>query len=395
MYRTGIIALSIVAAVFAAAPQAFGEFAGGTLVVSRVGDGTAALSSAATAMFLDSYSVGGTNLGFTVNMPTTVSGANYAFTNSGSAASECQLSLSVNGQYLTLAGYNAAPGTAAVSGTTAADTARVVAIVGLDGTVNTSTALSDAYSTSNIRAAVTVNGSAVWTAGTAGSSDGGIHYALTGATTSTQVSPTSGTSNTRVINIFNNQLYVSAATATGPLFGVGTVGTGLPTSALSGTIAQLPGFPTATGPSSYDFLFADANTLYVADDRAIGSGGGLQKWTFDSSAWTLSYTLSAGLIANGVRSVTGCATETGYQLFAVTGDQDSGVTGEQNKLVSILDAGSGSSFSLLAAAPTNEAFRGVEYIPVPEPATLSLLAVCGLAILRRRSGQMLRRQESA
>jgi len=44
----------------------------------------------------------------------------------------------------------------------------------------------------------------------------------------------------------------------------------------------------------------------------------------------------------------------------------------------------GSSFTVLATAATNTAFRGVEFIAVPAPGSLSLLALGGLAALRRR-----------
>src|SRR5437762_199335 len=64
----------------------------GDLVVVRVGDGTAALSSAATATFLDEYTPGGV-LVQTIPLPTALSGLNQPFTLSGSATSEGFLAL--------------------------------------------------------------------------------------------------------------------------------------------------------------------------------------------------------------------------------------------------------------------------------------------------------------
>ena len=40
--------------------------------------------------------------------------------------------------------------------------------------------------------------------------------------------------------------------------------------------------------------------------------------------------------------------------------------------------------TLLAAAGLDMAFRGVAFAPVPEPATLSLIALSAFALLRRR-----------
>ena len=73
----------------------------GDLVVVRVGDGSAALSSAATATFLDEYTPGGV-LVQTIPLPTALSGLNQPLTLSGSATSEGFLALSQNGLYLTM-----------------------------------------------------------------------------------------------------------------------------------------------------------------------------------------------------------------------------------------------------------------------------------------------------
>ena len=180
---------------------------------------------------------------------------------------------------------------------------------------------------------------------------------------------TSAPTNTRVANIFNGQLYVSSAS--GAFQGVGTVGSGLPTTG-GQSLALLPGFPTASGPSPYDFWFASASTLYVADDRTNGSGG-LQKWVFGGSTWSLAYTLA--VTANtGCRGLTGTFSGDDPVLFATTSD---------SKLVKVTDLGAGSPFTLLATAGTNTAFRGVDFTPAPEPASVFLLSLAGLWLRRR------------
>jgi hypothetical protein len=319
-------------------------FTPGNLVVVRVGDGSAALGSAATAVFLDEYSPSGT-LVQTIALPTS---ASDALTNSGSATSEGALSLSSNGQYLVQAGYRAVPGTTGVVGSSLP---RVIARIDLAGNVDTSTALTDAYVANNIRSATSDDGTRFWTAGTAATTGGVRFVASLGDSTSTQLSTT--VTNTRVVGIFDGQLRVSSAS--GAFLGVCNVGTGLPTTS-GQTITLLPGFPT-TGESAYDYFFADASTLYVADDRSTGAGG-IQKWTFDAGAgsWSLQYTLapSANVGCRGLSGVVNAGTTT---LFATTA-QTSG-----NQLVQTTDLGAGSPFTLIATAGTNRIFRGTRMLP--------------------------------
>ena len=75
-------------------------FDSGNLAVFQVGDGSAPLGSAGTAIFLDQY----TTSGSFVNGLAIPSTGSSALVNSGSAASEGQLSLSADGQYLVFAG---------------------------------------------------------------------------------------------------------------------------------------------------------------------------------------------------------------------------------------------------------------------------------------------------
>ncbi len=329
---------------FAAAQVHASNLTPGNLVIVRLGDGSVALSSAATPVFLDEYSPGGA-LVQTISMPTAVSGSNQPLTDSGSATSEGFLSLSANGQYLINVGYGAVPGT---TGVVASSAVRVIARTDMSGNVDTSTALTDAYTANNLRSATSDDGTQFWTAGTASGTAGGVRYvAGLGATTSTFLSTTP--TNTRVVGIFGGQLYVSSASLT--FQGVSTVGSGLPTTS-GQTTAILPGFPTASGPSSYDYFFADASTLYVADDRASAAGG-IQKWTFNGTTWLLQYTLNPATNI-GCRSVTGTLIGTTSVLFATTGD---------NKIMRVVDAGAGSAFSLVATPGTNTVFRGLRFLP--------------------------------
>src|SRR5690349_14545753 len=93
-------ALWILALAGAGCPAALAQFTPGNLVVARVGDGSAALSSAATAAFLEQYTVAGSLIGSPLALPTVGSGSNRRLTLAGSATSEGFLTLSSNSRFL-------------------------------------------------------------------------------------------------------------------------------------------------------------------------------------------------------------------------------------------------------------------------------------------------------
>jgi len=195
--------------------------------------------------------------------------------------------------------------------------------------------------------------------------------------------------------------------------------TALQTQGLAPTnMCILKGFPTALkSKTSFPFglWFADANTVYVADEgngdntfstvtgtytkAAAQKTAGLQKWVFDSGtrAWKLQYTLQAGLnlgtpyviakypggnnpatglpwapAADGLRNVTGRVNGDGtVTIWAITstvsGNGDQGA--DPNKLVAVTDSLSattlpaGESFSTLRTAGFGEVLRGVSFAP--------------------------------
>lgn len=374
MLRSTITAL-LVSVTFSAAAQAQLPITFGNLVVVRVGDGTASLSSAVAPVFLDEFTPTG-SLVQSIPLPTSTSGSNRAFGVRGSATSEAFLNVSLNGLYLTVAGYDAAPGTTDPTSTQATALQRVIARVDLTGSVDTSTALTDAYSGGNIRAAISDNGTNFWTSGTS-LVEGGIRY-VTGLGASTSLGLNSGApNNTRTVNIFDGQLYTTSASTV--YLGVCTVGTDLPTTA-GQSVALLPGFPTGGGTateSAYDYFFADPNTVYVADDNttAAGSDGGIQKWTLVGGLWTKQYTLTLAP-GNGCRGLTGFVQNGVVTLWGTANVNATG--GNQTQLVTVTDAGPGSVVTSLATSAASTAFRGVRYFA--QPSTLvPIQAACGTA----------------
>ncbi len=181
----------------------------------------------------------------------------------------------------------------------------------------------------------------------------------------------------------------------------------------------LKGLPTVLAKKATSFpfgiWFANANTLYVADEgngettysaskneyteAAAQTTAGLQKWVFDSTAgeWKLAYTLQSGLnlgkpyavpgyptgdnaatslpwspAIDGLRNITGRVNPNGTAtIWAVTstvsGDGDQGA--DPNKLVSVTDHLGASTlpaseaFTTVRSAGNGEVLRGVSFTP--------------------------------
>ena len=356
---TLVVSLALVAGMWGALParEASAEVAGpqasftaGNLVIYRVGDGSASLSGIATAVFLDEYTTSGV-LVQSIPMPTTISGSNRRLVASGLATSEGYLTLSTDTNYLVLTGYDADVGTASIAGTTSAAVNRVVGRVDVSGVVDTSTALTDAFSGSNIRSVASTNGSDLWVSGTASSAaNAGSRYTTYGSTTSTQLSST--VTNLRNSYIYAGQLYIS--TSSGSAVRIGAVGSGTPTSS-GQTIANLPGFPLTGTP--YGFLLVDldssvagVDTLYVADETADQ----IQKFSLVAGVWTS----NGNITATDVRGLTGMTSGTTVNLYGTTSGSLYAFTDGTGYNGAI----SGSA-TTIALATTNTAFRGVAFTP--------------------------------
>jgi len=190
----------------------------------------------------------------------------------------------------------------------------------------------------------------------------------------------------------------------------------LQTTGLPSNMCVLKGFnttlaKTTTNVFPFGLWFANADTLYVADEGSgtnTFSGGqytaaaaqtkaGLQKWVFDGTEWKLAYTLRAGLdlgqpytvggyptginaatglpwspATDGLRNITGRVNGDGtVTIWAVTstvsGSGDQGA--DPNKLVEITDPlaaaapAAGESFRTVRAAGFAEVLRGVAFTP--------------------------------
>lgn len=375
-----IVALTTIGGSVLAAP--FTSFTQGDIVVSRLGDGAAApTNGTGAAIFLDEYTTSGTFVG-TLSSPISTTDTT-GLVDSYTAGSEGALTLSADGKYLTIAGYHAAVGTAGVA--TAASLTRGVALINAAGVVDVSTSLTQAstFGANNIRSAVTTNGTDLFLTGTGATGTAGIRTAVGGGTTSTQLNSgdATPTTNTRVANLFGGDLYFSTGSGTQ---GIYKVGSGASTA--TGQTTALTAADPAGSP--YDFFFTNANTLYVADDRATTTAtgaGGLLQYVNSGSGFVLTNTYNlAGATTGttaGLRGLTGNATD----LFAVSSD---------NRLVSF-NLGT-TAFTTLATATANTTFRGVDFAPsaaVPEAA--SSLSLGALLALGLAAGVVARRKRAA
>jgi len=361
----------------------------GDLVISTV-TGSSLDAASAITLFQFVLTANGTTAtpAGSLTLPQTSSGANQAISGEYGSASEGFLTQSVNQQYLTIMGYgvnastfNSAPvatyGTAALGQTTSltgqsvTTVPRVVALIGADGSVNTTTALTGVFNTNNPRSAVAVDGSAFYVSGQGASKTDttqGVFYAPFGATTATAID---NSTDTRALAISNtltgtNTLYASRDynppgsgaqnnTNVGSLTGPGG---SLPTSSsgVVNTHIVPPASPLSSGGnngsinltsdlangvnnsrigsfvylSPQQYFFASPTVLYVADsgqpkngnaNKAALGEGGLQKWVLTNDVWKLDYDLAAGLnLVNNANANSNTPTAPGVTgLFGLTG----------------------------------------------------------------------------
>lgn len=332
------------------------QYTPGNLVVLRVGDGVASLSSASAPTYLDEYTPAGV---LQNSIMLNATGTANKLTNNGSSTSEGILTLSADGRYLLTAGYNSEAGVATISSTTAAAVPRTVARIDASRAVDISTALTNAYSGSSIRGVASADGTNFFLSGTTA----GVRYATVGATSSSSISTT--VASPRAVRVYRNRVYFSSGSGTTQ----GIYVLDLATNTSSGQ-AAIPFLPTgsSTSPASpYGFVLFDRDhnvpgfdAAYVADDGIGSQNAGIQKWSFDGNAWTMQ-----GSIGSAYRGLTGTLNPDGsVTLYATTNTSAGG-----NQLVSVTDgnaynaAPSTTVVTPRATAIPRAAFRGIDFAP--------------------------------
>jgi uncharacterized repeat protein (TIGR02543 family) len=323
-------------------------FTQGSLVIARVGAiGTSTLTSAGTAVFLSEYKTDGT-AGITVALPTTTAGAINRIVESGTATSEAQLSLSTDGQYLTLGGYDGTTGTTSVN---AATVNRVIARV--DNAGNIATTPIGLVHTSGFRSVASIDGSRFWTAGN-GTGIATIPFA---GSTTTVVAPTvvsSSATNLRTVSIYGNQLYYSTGSTAITGVGIIQVGTGIPTTLT--TVASTNNKMSGGDPYAYYMVNRGGTNwnCYVA----YATGTGIYKWSSsdDRVTWTAKGSVST---TTGAYGVVAQVNGSNVDVYATTA----------SSIVKLSDTASynatiSGTVSTIVTAPTNTFFRGISFAPV-------------------------------
>jgi hypothetical protein len=253
--------------------------------------------------------------------------------------------------------------------------------------------------------------------------------------------------NFRGMTIFNNVVYYtkgSGSNGVDTVYFVDTTGTACPkgsgipavgaplpvspltvdlstlqTAGLSNNMCILAGFPTtlaknlATPAAPFGLFFANADTLYVADEgdgytggtdlythAAAQIGAGIQKWIFDTTTqtWALAYTLQTNLelgapytvnkyptgnnpatnlpwapATDGIRNITGTVDGGKVTIYGITSTISGGgdVGADPNRLVAVTDTLTNTDptktakekFTIVRKADFAEVLRGVSFAP--------------------------------
>jgi hypothetical protein len=313
------------------------------LVAYKVGDGSTTLTSDAFPVVIEELNSSG-NLIQTLTRSFT---GDNLLTQSGSAESVGMMN-SYNG-FLSVPGYAANIG---ASLNTSVPKAPLTTILDKDKVIQSYTRFptvgTTPFSENHFRSVIPISSNQFYCAGNSSGtpSTGGVWYY--NGTSFVQIC--SIPNNVRNIEIFNGQLYLSTASTTAPIIeGIYQIGSGLPTT--SGQTVT-PIF-NQSGGEPYGFSISpDSCTAYVADDRSIANGGGIQKWTKVGGTWSLSYT-----IGSPSRVITVDYSGSNPVIYATT----SGTS--NNSIIKITDVGPSSTATTLRSAGVNYVFRGIDFTP--------------------------------
>jgi len=319
----GCAATTASQAISVLAPTAF---TAGNIVIERVGEQAIDYSSHAGKVFLDQYTTSG-SLVSSVTMPYSIgcypSASNFSLTTSGNATSEGFITLSSDGKYISVPGYNIPLGIVAVASTATATSTnnpatinyRSIGLVGADGKATVPLA-SDILTANNIRS-VASDGTQFWANGASG------FYYFTNSTDNSS-KQYAGT-NMRSLSIFNGTLYVTSAST--PYIGLNTLGTIASLNDNGTASQQLVGAGGTNSTSPYAFVFSPTgDAVYFADDSK-----GIVKYTTTDG---VNYNYAYNLTATTSRGIIGDFSGTYPKLYATTASNTRG-----NTLISVEDRG--------------------------------------------------------
>lgn len=397
-----VAAAALAASATVRADVLISSFTPGDLVVLRGGDSTNSDLSGGNAYngevsaYLDEYTTGGTYVG------TMAVGSGLTLPGYGADSHEGVLNLSTNGQLLAFGGYTTAAG-ATAHATDGSETEVIGTIGSSASSLDTSTDITPAEGTGQfIRGVATNDGSSFYVAGKnpSGSTAGnGLKYVV-GTGASASVTTLEGTVDWRNVILANNTLYGGTGSSSVGVHGAYQIGdAGAPPISATPTNTLLTNY--SGGQSASNLALLDVPTsdstaktqngfdvLYTIGDQ---STSGITKYYFDGTTWQTA-NLQVSLNATNIENPTGLIatidpTNPDWVDIYVSG---------QNGIYSYVDKSgdpttgiANNAFSILATpnSADNAAFYGMAFAPtaaVPEPATLGLIGLAALPLLRRR-----------
>ena len=334
-----------------------------TITINATASGTNTLAfnsinvSAGTAIALEEYSpttAGQTSPNFSIALPTT---GGTKVVSSGSATSAGAISRSENGRYVLVPGYN---GSLSDLNTTFTTNGTIRKIDGTGSLTDGISANATQWlsANNNLRGATSDDGSNYWISG----GTIGVQY-INNTTTVTTIC--TSPANTRVINIFNGQLFFSTSSGTNGIYQIINAGNPKPT-AVGTTTSTI----SAASTAPYGFSVSpDGLTIY-----AFSSANQISRFTYSGTYTPSTWTYSGG---------TWSSASTGFTLTAATGIAvdwsgyafSTGTNGAKifacnpTTLVSGNDNGTGAVTTTILYAISgtgNNAFRGLAFSPIKQ-----------------------------
>jgi len=350
---------------FTGTPSLTGNFTSNNIVVVRVGDGVNSFGNNATAVDVIEYTAAGASTGINVQLGNASSTAPNRIVLSGnSATAEGQLSLSSDGRYLSLAGYEGAVGNSVF---TYQANPKVITRIAYNASADFSTRISASTMNQTVRSAVTSNSDRYFITGSSVSpASGNSTRFLPFATPATTVS-TAFHGGFRSLKIFKNQVYCANGAVISSL-------TPDPNSSNYATKVDFSGMGVS-GHNYQSFVLLDVNpsvgylttgydVLYCTDVTL-----GLVKFYWSGAQWTLAGIFnptSVTGVSGGLQDITARLNAAGNpEIFVVK----SAVS--NNNIIVITDA-SGFMGNITTTVPTaanvvsagvNFMFRGVAFSP--------------------------------
>lgn len=330
--------LSLLALATSAMASAFTE--GNFVVAVSMANGAASLTTAQTKLM--EFTPAGTLVGTPVLIPSDISDPK-PFSCQIGESSECAMTLSKDGRFITIGGYSAASGLVSQGATMN----RAICRFGNDGKPQIMTGIPvTATGGDSFRNAYSLDGNQFYTTG----GNAGVDLFQFGGKVPTEI--VSDFSSSRYMFEYFGNLYYSSSDDT-VYNGVGQ----------NNTIYKISGVPTS-GPVTPDvefafsfspryFVFTAADTLYIAS--TTGSRPGIQKYKLISGLWVSQG--SSGSASGTLTSIVdaGPAGVGGRKFYAV---RENG-----NELQEITDTGSGWTTNVLYVFPSNEQARSVAWVP--------------------------------